>query len=290
MSQGRAGDGQRALEQALAHVSRDASPRAWNAVLFETGVCLIDGPAPLAEAVAFAQGRLEEARAQELRGVEADMLHVLGAALGRAGDFDAGRSALQESGRISDELGLRYMEQWSKRNLGHLELAAGDPEAAEKVLRESWDVLVEMGLHSSLGETAVPLAEALHAQGRDQDAAETLKPVKDEWASGDASIAAPRLCMRARLQAVDGFSAIALQTAERALRLVRNTDLRCLQADTLLTHAQMARLAGDYDAALGSALEAQRISERKGYAVGVARAQAETIQIGAPVREGRPGA
>ncbi len=221
MSQGRAGDGRQALEQALAHVSREVAPRTWNAVLFEIGMCLIDGPAPLEEAVAFGRERLEAARAQELRGVEADMLHVLGAALGRRGDFEAGRAALEESSRISDELGLRYMAQWSKRNLGHLELAAGDPAAAERVLRDSWEVLVEMGLDSSLGETAVPLAEALHAQGRDEDANETLKAVKDEWASGDASIAAPRLAVRARLQAADGFTSIALQTAERGLRLVR---------------------------------------------------------------------
>ena len=66
---------------------------------------------------------------------------------------------------------------------------------------------------------------------------------------------------------------IALQTAARALRLVRRTDLLCLQADTLLAHAEVARLAGDYDAAVGSALEAQQISERKGYAVGAARAR-----------------
>jgi tetratricopeptide (TPR) repeat protein len=278
MSQGRAGDGRRALEQALTHVSRELAPRTWNAVLFEIGTCLIDGPASLEEAVAFARERLEDARAQELRGVEADMLHVLGAARGRCGDFEAGRAALEESSRISAELGLRYMAQWSKRNLGHLELAAGDPVAAERVLRDSWDVLVEMGLNSSLGETAVPLAEALHAQGRDDDATEALKAVKDEWASGDASIAAPRLAVRARLQAADGFTSIALQTADRALRVVRRTDLLCLQADTFLAHAEVARLAGEYEAAAQSAAEALAISEQKGYAVGSARARMETAQ------------
>jgi class 3 adenylate cyclase/tetratricopeptide (TPR) repeat protein len=278
MSQGRAGDGRSALERALAHVSREAAPRTWNAVLFEIGTCLIDGPAPLEEAIAFAREQLDAARAQELRGVEADMLHVLGAALGRCGDFEAGRAALEESSRISDELGLRYMAQWSKRNLGHLELAAGDAAAAERALRDSWDVLLEMGLNSSLGETAVPLAEALHAQGRDQDATETLKAVKDEWASGDASIAAPRLAVRARLQAADGFTNIALQTAERALRVVGRTDLLCLQADALLAHAEVARLAGEHDAAARSAAEALRISGQKGYAVGSARARMETAR------------
>ena len=63
-----------------------------------------------------------------------------------------------------------------------------------------------MGLNSSLGETAVPLAEALYDQGRDDEADETLKTVKDEWASGDASISAPRLAVRAKLLAADGFA------------------------------------------------------------------------------------
>ena len=90
-------------------------------------------------------------------------------------------------------MGLLYMSQWSKRSRGRMELAAGDAVAAERALRESWDVLTQMGLHSSLGETAVPLAEALYAQGRFDEADETLKALKDEWASGDASISAPRL-------------------------------------------------------------------------------------------------
>ena len=278
MSQGRAGDGREALEEALAHASPTGAPRTWNAVLFEIGMCLLDGPAPLDEAVAFAREQLDAARARELHGVEADMLHVLGAALGRTGDFEGGRAALRESSRISEELGLRYMAQWSKRHLGHLELAAGDPLAAERALRDSWDVLLEMGLESSVGETAVPLAEALHAQGRDPDANETLKAVKDEWASGDASIAGPRLAMRARLQAAEGFTSIALQTAERALRVVRRTDLLCLRADALLAHAEVARLAGEYGAAAQSAAEAMTISEQKGYVVGSTRARLEMAE------------
>jgi class 3 adenylate cyclase/tetratricopeptide (TPR) repeat protein len=278
MSQGRAAEGRTALEQALEHTSRSVAPRTWNAVLFEIGTCLLDGPDPLVEAVAFAQRQLEVARAEELRGVEADMLHVLGAGLGRRGDFDAGRAALVEASAISEELGLRYMAQWSRRNLGHLELAASDPAAAERVLRDSWDVLTEMGLNSSLGETAVPLAEALFEQGRHEEAATVLRTVKDEWASGDASIAGPRLAMRARLQAAEGFPVIALQTAGRALRVVRPTDLLCLRADTLLVHAEVARIAGEDEIAADSAGEALRISEAKGYAVGMSRARRARVE------------
>ena len=75
------------------------------------------------------------------------MLHVLGAAQGRQRGLRRRRARRStESSRISEELGLRYMAQWSKRSLGQLELAAGEPVAAERALRESWDVLVEMGL------------------------------------------------------------------------------------------------------------------------------------------------
>ena len=207
MSQGRAGDGRQALEQALAHVEPGA-----RATHLERGAVRDRHLPDRRSGAARGGGRLRpgaSGRGPRPGAARRGGGHAAraGRCPGRRGDFEAGRAALEESSRISDELGLRYMAQWSKRNLGHLELAAGDPAAAERVLRDSWDVLVEMGLDSSLGETAVPLAEALHAQGRDGDANETLKAVKDEWASGDASIAAPRLAVRARLQAADGFAA-----------------------------------------------------------------------------------
>jgi class 3 adenylate cyclase/tetratricopeptide (TPR) repeat protein len=277
-SQGRAADGRAAFEHALAHTDRALAPRTWNAVLCELGMSMLDGPAPVADGVEFAHRWLEVARAEELRAVEADMLHVLGAGLGRQGELDAGRTALVESSAISEELGLRYMVHWSKRSLGHLELAAGDPVAAERALRDCWEMLVEMGLHSSLGETAVPLAEALYAQGRHEEAAEALRAVKDEWASGDAGFAGPRLVIRARLQAADGFAAIALQTADRALRVVRPTDLFCLRADTLIAHAEVARTAGAEEIAAADLGEALRVAEEKGYMVAAARARVEAAQ------------
>jgi len=175
------------------HADPAVLPRHWNAISFAMGMCLLDGPAHLEDATRFAVEHLGAARDRSMRAMEADMLHVLGVALGRRGRFDEGREALGESTAISEDMGLRYMSQWSKRSHGRLELAAGDPAAAERALRESWDVLTEMGLHSSLGETAVPLAEALCAQGRLDEAEATLRAVKDEWAGGDASVSAPRL-------------------------------------------------------------------------------------------------
>jgi len=287
MYEGRAGDGQQALEHALELVDPERVPRKWNAISFAMGMCLLDGPAPLEDAAEFARERLAAARERSMRSMEADMLHLLGVAETRAGRFAEARQALEASAEISEELGLLYMAQWAQRNLGHLELAAGNPRLAEGALRKSWEVLTAMGLNSSLGETAVPLAEALHEQGNDDQASETLRVVKEEWASGDVSISAPRLALRAKLLVAEGWGKLALDTAGRAVRIVRRTDWMCLRADTLTAHAQVARLAGEYDVAAQSAAEALAVAEDKGYSVGMARARDEVAQIGEPIRNTR---
>jgi class 3 adenylate cyclase/tetratricopeptide (TPR) repeat protein len=282
-SQGRAAEGRRALERALTHITPDVSPRSWNAILFEIGMCLLDGPFPLDETARFAEERLEFARARGFRGLEADMLHVLGASEARRGRFEPAREKLSSSTEISEELGLRYMAQWSKRSLGHLELAAEDPHAAERALRWSYEVLAEMGLNSSLGEAAVPLAEALYAQGRYDEAHQCLEAIKDEWASGDTSVRAPRLAVRAKLLAVEGWDKLAERTATQAVRLVQRTDWACLQADALLAHAEVLRLSDREEDAVPSLREALRIAEAKGYAAAAAGARGLLEKLGEEV-------
>ncbi len=281
MYEGRAASGQEALERALAHLGPDASPRSLNANLFALGMCLLDGPAHLDRAEQFATEWLEHARERALRSLEADMLHVLGAAEGRRGHLDKARRTLEASIAISKELGLAYMAQWSQRSLGSVELAAGEPQAAERALRSSYEVLDEMGLNSSLGETAIPLADALARQGRQQEARALLETVDDEWASGDASIEAPRLAVRARLLAAEGWDRHAERAAQRALRLVKRTDWSCLHADILLAHAEVLTAASRTDLAVAVLREALEVAGRKGYTAATLLASAELDRLGA---------
>ena len=90
----------------------------------------------------------------------------------------------------------------------------------------------------------MPLAEALYAQGRYEEADATLKALNEDWASDDASVNAPRLAVRAKLLAADGWTKLAEETADRALRVVRATDWLCLQVDALLAHAEVMQSAG----------------------------------------------
>jgi hypothetical protein len=132
-----------------------------------------------------------------------------------------------------------------------------------------------MGLNSTLGETAVPLADALYEQGRRQEAAELLDTVKDGWVTGDASVEAPRLAVRAKLFAAQGWDEHSDRAIRRALRLVRTTDWRCLQADTLLAHAEVLRLTDRDDEAIASVTEAAQVAQAKGYGAAERRAAAE---------------
>ncbi len=272
MYEGQAAEGRDALVRALTYVDPESSPRNVNALSFALTMCLIEGPAPLAEAAAFAEQQLLLARRMEVRSFEADMLHVLGLAEARRGNFDNGRAALESSAAISEELGLRYMAQWARRSLGKLEIAAGDARAAERALRSSYEVLDEMGLKGSLGETAVPLADALFEQSRNEEADALLEAVKEDCATGDASIEAPLLAVRAKLYAAQGWQEHADRSIRRALVLVRGMDWRCLQADTLLANAEVLQLTARPDDAVPVLREAHALAQQKGYAAAERRA------------------
>ena len=101
-----------------------------------------------------------------------------------------------------------------------------------------------------------------------------MKALKDEWAGGDASVSAPRLSLRAKLLAADGWTRLAEETSDRALRMVRATDWLCLQADAFLAHAEVMQTAGRSDDALASAQEALRLATAKGYEAAARGAQA----------------
>jgi pentatricopeptide repeat protein len=137
-----------------------------------------------------------------------------------------------------------------------------------------------MGLNSSLGEAVIPLADALSRQGRFDEAERFLDQVKEEWASGDVSIEAPRLAVRARLLAAGGWHEHAERAGARALRLARRTDWSCLQVDVMLARAEVMTLA-DRDADAASILrESIVLAETKGYLAGERHARRMLSELG----------
>jgi len=200
--------------------------------------------------------------------------------------------AVVESWSASEQI-LEQPEHQPLQHVGTaIELLAGDLPAAEAVLREACDVLQKLGEKGFLSTVAGLLAEALYAQGRYEEADSTLKALKEEWASDDASVNAPRLAVRAKLLAADGWIRLAEETADRALRVVRPMDWLCLQVDALLAHAEVMDAAGRHGDALASAEEALRIAGTKGYEAAAisARALGRAAEPARSARDGEPRA
>ena len=167
MYDGRAARGQRGARAGDSTAStRTAHRAAGTPSRSRSGMCLLEGPAPLDAAVAFAVEHLDEARARGLRSLEADMLHVLGIAEGRRARFDNGRAALRAASEISEELGLRYMAQWAQALAGPAGAGRGRSRgrrgrAAHQLRRARGDGAEGL----AVGEMRL-LADALLRQGR----------------------------------------------------------------------------------------------------------------------------
>ena len=278
-------EGSEALERALTHVTPETAPELERAAVRDRHV-----PARRSRS-ARRGGRLREGAAGRLRGRGAARRSRRTCCTswerprgGRDTSSPAAR-ALDSSAAISEELGLAYMAQWSRRSLGRLELAARRSGGGRAGAPGEPEVLIEMGLIGSLGETVVPLAEALYAQGRYDEATETLKSVKEEWASGDASIDAPRLALEGEATGGRGAGRPGrARRRSRALRLVERTDWACLQADTLLAQAEILRLADRLAEAVPSLRSELRIAGAKGYAVAAAGARRRLLESSASER------
>jgi class 3 adenylate cyclase/tetratricopeptide (TPR) repeat protein len=279
--QGRAAEGEQALGRALDHLDLELSQRDANATFFAMGMCLLEGPVTLERALAFSQERLNLARQSGRRSLEADMLHLVGIGEGRLGRLEPARQALADSTAINEELGLRYMGQWSRRSLGQLELAAEELESAEQALRRSYEVLDEMGLTGSLAETAVPLADAFYRQGRFDEAARLLDKLDDDGTNDDASVAAPLLMVRAKLATVEMRYEDADDLAGRALELVEATDWACLQADTLLAYSEVLSRMDCASRAIAILRRALQIASAKQYVVASRKATHKLEELGA---------
>ena len=238
--QGRAADGQQALERALTHVTPETAPRSWNALSVRGRYVPARWCSNRSIRPCPTRGkRLEFARA---RSPGARSSHAARPRRRRGPARTIGPDAEGAPGVDSDQQsGSAYMAQWSRAQPRPARLAAGDPRAAERALRSSQEVLIEMGLNSSLRETVVAACG-----GASPRAASTTRPkrsrrVKEEWAKAMSSVG----CATASPCAPGCSPPRASTSAERdraTIRLVDRTGGSRFAAHRLLAHASL-RLA-----------------------------------------------
>jgi class 3 adenylate cyclase/tetratricopeptide (TPR) repeat protein len=219
------------------------------------------GPAPISELRQFVESIPADLRPSFDRQPWRHVYETLEYAY--AGRFDEARASFAESQRLAAELGLRINEAGMKMFLGEIELMAGDPVAAERVLRAGYDRLGEMGESGFRSTVATLLAEALIRQGRDLEAEEVLA-VADRLAVADDVDPHVRLrAVRARIRARRGDRAAAILLAREAVERAAQTDYLVLRGNALLALAEVLELAGEKDEAAAVLREALELFERK---------------------------
>ena len=272
-------DADAAWERAAEHAQRAGDDRGWSEALSWLASSAYVGPAHVDDAIA----RCESIRGQlsGRRLSQALVLHPLAGLRAMRGEFAAARHLLAESNAIFTDLGVT-MHTAVSHHEAFVALVSGDAAGAEAVLRTGYERLAKMGEKALLATTAAMLAHVLYEQRRLDDAWAFTRAAKEASAANDLSAQIMWRAVRARLLARKGEMAEAKRLSAEAVALAAPTDWLTDRADSLLSQAQVLRMAGDTRAAMDAFQDAIGLYSRKGNTIGARHARS-SLDIQVPV-------
>ena len=192
------------LERAIACARQSGNHRAQMRASHWLATSYYGLPIPVDAAVARAEELLHDASGDTW--AEANLLgplSLLYAYLGRSADA---RAAIDRSQSIIAGLGAKLALAGSTGLAGWVELAIGDPVAAERYSRAVYDTYLAMGERFYLALTTVQLAEELYDQGRFD---ETARMIEEPLDAASPFYAARAALIKAKLLARRGQFAAA---------------------------------------------------------------------------------
>ena len=189
-------------------------------------------------------------------------------------DFQEARSLSRNSIAMLEELGHTFHAANAAMEAGQIELLAGDPAAAERILRKGLEALGATGETTRLSSLAGWLAEALYAQAKYGQAEEALAVCERSASPDDLMSRIQAGAMSARLLARRGELEQAELVARQAVQLTARSDDISVIGDTLAALAEVLRLSGKIEAAAEALNQAVRLQEQKGNAASAERLEA----------------
>ena len=265
-----------AWEQAAEHARHAGAEQDRTELLHWVANSLFLGPTPVSEGI-----RRCEAIRSEASGNLAAVAHVLQSLAGfhaMEGRFDRARELIANSNAVFEELGLT-LSSAAGHDTAWVELLAGDAVAAERSLRTGYTTLEEMGDRSLLSTSAAYLAQALLAQGRDEEA-ERFAEQSDELAAADDLLTQMLWRgVRARTLAGRGRFEEAERLARQSVALAERTDFINHKGDALIDFAIVLAQAGRLDDARAALGEGLRLYQQKENTVAADKARAELAEV-----------
>jgi tetratricopeptide (TPR) repeat protein len=278
---GRLTDAELACRKAIGFAQRAGDEQLEAAAFSSRCFIMFWGLKPLDEVRREVEDALEWARSRGIRRLEVDALHILARISGMRERFAEARSLLRQAdvGKKAEPRDLlvrvgRYL------STALVDLMAGEPAAAERVLRRSHRELTELKGTGQLHPVIILLARALIMQGRDEEAMHEIAEHEElALTSRDAQI--KWRALRALLLARRGEAEEAVRLAAEAVALTADWEQDDSTAEVEADYAHVLRLAGNDREARRMAERALDRYQRKGNLVGARRTR--TFLGGNPV-------
>jgi tetratricopeptide (TPR) repeat protein len=247
-----------AFQRALEAATRLGDERSAQTLIGAIGPGYVFGQATVSEGLRWCSAlRPEEAARPAQLGVRA----CLDAMEGR---FDDARTLLVEMRARYEELGQSVRTILQRWYSAYVETRAGDHEAAEHALRESCELLEEMGDRGWLSTYAAYLGHALCSLGRWDEAGEWGGKSRELGGSDDIVTQMLWRQVLARVHAQRGEAGDAERLAREAVEYGVRTDMLVNCGVAHLDLAEVLEAAGRHEAAAEEAAKALELFERKG--------------------------
>ncbi|HSD03825.1 MAG TPA: AAA family ATPase [Gaiellales bacterium] len=265
----RYGEAAEAVARAAEHARAAGDLRQERRNASSFAVAAVYGPTPVPEAIAECSRIAADATGD--RRTEGLVLGALAHLEAMRGEFDRARELSARARSILEELGNSVLAASTSLEAGAVELLAGDPAEAERLIRRDVAELERMGAAYLLSTTTALLAQAVAAQGRDAEAAELVEAGQRVTGDEDVDSAVLLACVRSGLLVRGGDVAAGAAEARRANALLDGADAPVIRAEALLALADACDAAGDTAAASAARTRAAAECRAKGYLVAVER-------------------
>ena len=259
-----AAEAARAWEEAAEHARLAGAERERIELLTWVASSLFFGPTPVDEAIISCEQIRGEVSVDVA--AEAATLHPLAGLHAMGGRFALARDLLATSRAL-----LADIDPTLNSAVSHpraiVEMLAGDPAAAEAYLKADSDTLDDMKDEALLSTTDAFRAQALLAQGRDDEAEHYTRLSEQRAETSDLLTQMMWRSIRGRVLARRGDMEQAELLARQAVSLAEQTDFLNQHADVLLDLAHILHQAGRPEMARARAADALDLYQRKGNSV-----------------------
>ncbi len=258
---GNTAEAERRWARGLEHAKQAGSSGQIADILMWRAWALWWGPTPAVEGIRQSSEIIEQAVGNP--NLEATATVVRGCLKGLRGEIDegredvrAGRARLFDVGQLVHWAGTAIIE-------ADLELAVGNPAAAEAVLRESYEFMSSTAETGYLATIVDYRAVAALEMGREDEALAFADEVERIAQPEDFEPHVCQGCVRARVLARRGEHDAAMKAIRAAVAIGEPTDYLATRTYAAISLAEVEGLAGHADGERAALQEALRLAEEK---------------------------